>query len=962
MAEPHGEIVKRIAEKGQKEKLSGNTPIYLRELGYIWFLEKGSVNLFAIERKEGSPEGMRTLIATLTAPCSLFAFAVEEQASHEVVAITEKESIVWKAEIKEVEAYFCRDPLYLNKWINQLAIFHGKELGTETAAYVEAPQIAILGKEETLSLKRAFTHAEKEKINWVEIERGDLEFLGYGSLPLAKKPFPLTYTAWLKSRAGAVVSASEKTENWKEGLQHYHEILLKYILTRKEIGEREERERSEQRKKIEDEALHASLKEMAEVLGPVETEEPLYDTIPLFNACRIVGSSSEILFRLPEKIPEKIEASQLLCEIALASEVRYRQVKLSGRWWKKDCGNMVAFYGEDLKPVALITKKPGCYAIIDPTDGKKIKVDKKAAARLHENAYYFYPCFPNELKTGKEMFRYYLKHNKKEFFPLVWYSVIAALISLFPPFATERLMNNVIPDANAPLLWEISFGLMMAAGSASLFLFFRSLMVARLEGLSSDQLLSGLWDRMLKLPLAFFRRYSTGNLIMRVMSAEWMRSLISGNSIRVLFSGVFSLFYLLAMALYAPALTLIAFLVLLFGFSITLLCAAFYAKKQQQYFELEGKINAFVIQIISSVGKLRTTGSEKNAFANFAHQFSEFKRVDLKAQNIRNIVLTMNYILPFVMYLFIFGYAFEAGREYSIGAFLAFNTAFVTFYIAMTDLSNTLLEMTPILPLWNRSRVIVEEPLEEQLKAKNPGRLTGEIHVDEVSFKYEGSENFVLNTISMKANPKEFVGIIGPSGCGKSTLIRILLGFERPTSGAVYYDDKDLSSFTIHEFRKQLGVVLQEEGIIAGSIYDNLTCGKTYKSQEVQRALQISGFEEDIELFPMGLHTHLPTGGTTLSGGQKQRLLIARALLPNPKILLLDEATSALDNRNQDKVIKSIDQLDVTRIVIAHRLSTIRNADRIYVMDKGRFVQTGTYEELLSKPGLFAEMLKRQSL
>lgn len=956
------EIIKQIAEKGLKKDFSGNAPVYLNEKGVLWFLEKGSVNLFAIERKEGSPEGKRTLITTLSAPCPLFAFPIAEESSIEVVAVTEQESSIWKIEAKEMEAFFDRDPAYVHKWINQLALFHAKDLGAETAAYVEAPQTAALEKNQTLSLRRALTHSEKEKINWIQVEEGDVEFLGYASLPLGKKPFPLTYTAWLKSREGAVVTASKKTDNWKEGIQHYHAILLDYLLARKGINEKEEKKRSRLRKKNEEDLVHASLKEMAEVLNPIQAEEAVHEAVPLFNACRIVGSSLDLAFFMPENLPEKIEAPELLAQIAQNSEVRYRQVRLTGRWWRKDCGHMVAFFGEESKPVALIMKRPGSYEIVEPESGKRTKVDKAAASKLDRTGYYFYPSFPNELKTGKEMFKYYLKLNKKEFFPLVFYSVVAAIISLFPPFATEKLMNSVIPDANYSLLWEISIGLFMAAASASLFLFFRSLMVARLEGKSSDQLLAGLWDRMLKLPISFFRRYTTGNLIMRVMSAEWMRSLISGNSIRALFSGVFSLFYLLAMALYAPVLTLIAVVLLLIGFLTTLGCAYFYARMQKHYYEYEGKINAFLIQIISSVGKLRTAGAEKNAFAKFARQFAEFKKIDLSSQHIKNVVTTMNFVLPFVMYLFIFGYAILAQENYSVGSFLAFNTAFVTFYIAMTDLSNTILEMTPILPLWDRSKVIVEEPLEEQLKAQSPGRLTGEIHVDEVCFKYEGNENYILHTISLKANPKEFIGIVGPSGCGKSTLIRLLLGFERPTAGAVYYDDKDLSSFTMHEFRKQLGVVLQEEGIIAGSIYDNLTCGGAYKPEQVERALAISGFSEDIESFPMGLHTYLSMGGSTLSGGQKQRLLIARALLPNPKILLLDEATSALDNRNQEKVIKSIDQLDVTRIVIAHRLSTIRNADRIYVMDKGKFIQTGTFEELASQHGLFFDMLKRQSL
>ena len=220
----------------------------------------------------------------------------------------------------------------------------------------------------------------------------------------------------------------------------------------------------------------------------------------------------------------------------------------------------------------------------------------------------------------------------------------------------------------------------------------------------------------------------------------------------------------------------------------------------------------------------------------------------------------------------------------------------------------------------------------------------------------------VLNNVSLKVNPKEFIGIIGSSGSGKSTLIRLLLGFEKPLFGSVYYNELDLSSLDIQEVRKQLGIVLQTGGIISGSVFDNIVCGGIYEAAQVDRALLLSGFKEDVETFPMGIHTFLSVGGETLSGGQKQKLLIARALVRNPRILIFDEATSALDNKNQELISLSLDRLDVTRIVIAHRLSTIRNADRIYVFSEGKIVQMGTYETLSKEEGIFSEMLKRQTL
>ena len=958
------EVEKQIRESGEKAEVMGNHSTYLREKGAVWFLEKGSVNLFAIERKEGKPEGHRTLITTISAPSLLFSMPVSSEASHEIVAITESESLLWKAPFQQIEQSLSSDSPTVHKWINSLAHFYGKEIVNETQTYIEAPKTSKLEKEETLSLKRALKHDEKSKINWLEIEEGEVEFLGYSSLPLQKGPFPLTYNAWLKSSNGAVVKASSKTEEWKKGLGLYHHIIFNYLLAQKGKEEREERRRAELRVQSEDENIHDSLKDMVLVLNSLKAVENGRETAakPLLAACNLIGDSLKMHFRLPEDLPETIELPLLVSKITEASDARSRQVRLTGEWWKKDSGPLLAFYGDELNPVALIPKRSGYYEMVDPVTGLRTKVNQDLSKELARTGYTFYPSFPHTLHTGREMIRFYLKHNTKEFAPLFFYSILTAIISLFPPFATEILINRVIPQNNFSLLLQISIALLMAALSSSLFLFFRSLMVVRLEGRSSDQIQSALWDRLLKLPVSFFRRYTTGNLIMRVLSTERMRSLLSGNATRVFFSGIFSLFYIVAMVVYAPVLTFIALAIVIAGFLITLACAAIYSRMQKEFYELEGRINAFLIQIISAVGKLRTAGAEKNAFSKWAHLFAKYKKVELHSQHVKNIVKVLNFVLPFIMYLAIFGFVLASSTKYSVGAFLAFNIAFVSFYLAMTDLGNTLLEMTPLMPLWDRARVIVQEPLEEKLKTESPGKLSGEIHIDEVCFQYEDSDTPLLQNISLKANPKEFIGIIGPSGCGKSTLIRLLLGFERPKSGAIYYDDKDLATFAVHDFRKQLGVVLQEEGIVAGSIYDNLTCGGIYKPEQVERALQISGFGEDVESFPMGMHTYLSMGGSTLSGGQKQRLLIARALLPNPKILLLDEATSALDNRNQERVIKSINQLDVTRIVIAHRLSTIKNADRIYAMEKGRFVQVGTFEELASQPGLFADMLKRQTL
>ncbi|MEO1183553.1 MAG: ATP-binding cassette domain-containing protein, partial [Cyanobacteria bacterium J06636_27] len=303
-----------------------------------------------------------------------------------------------------------------------------------------------------------------------------------------------------------------------------------------------------------------------------------------------------------------------------------------------------------------------------------------------------------------------------------------------------------------------------------------------------------------------------------------------------------------------------------------------------------------------------------------------------------------------------------AAVGFSLGAFIAFNTAFGSFIQGITELSDTFIEILQIIPLWKRTKPILNAVPEISLKKADPGKITGGISVEHVIFRYRKDGVPTLNDVNISAQPGEFIALVGGSGSGKSTLLRLLLGFETPESGSIYYDNQDLSGLDIDAVRRQMGVVLQNTQLQSASIYENIAGGASITLEEAWEAATASGFADDIMDMPMQMHTVISEGGGNLSGGQRQRLVIARALALKPKILLFDEATSALDNRTQAIVSEHLDKLQVTRIVIAHRLSTIRNADRIYVMEAGQVVQQGSYDELSSQSGLFARLMARQNV
>jgi ABC-type bacteriocin/lantibiotic exporter with double-glycine peptidase domain len=299
-------------------------------------------------------------------------------------------------------------------------------------------------------------------------------------------------------------------------------------------------------------------------------------------------------------------------------------------------------------------------------------------------------------------------------------------------------------------------------------------------------------------------------------------------------------------------------------------------------------------------------------------------------------------------------------RDLSVGAFLAFSAAFAQLLAAAAATAAALNSVAQVVPLVERVRPIIEALPEADANRADPGELTGEIEISRVSFRYQSDGPPVLDDVSLQVPPGTFVALVGPSGSGKSTLLRLLLGFETPTAGSIYYDRRDLAGLNLQAVRRQIGVVLQHGRVFAGDLLSNIVGSSLLTLEDAWEAARLSGLDEDIRQMPMGMHTVLGEGGSTLSGGQRQRLMIARAMASRPRLVFFDEATSALDNATQAVVSRSLEGLKATRLVVAHRLSTIRHADLICVLEAGRIVQQGRYEELMRREGLFAELVKRQ--
>jgi ATP-binding cassette subfamily C protein len=690
------------------------------------------------------------------------------------------------------------------------------------------------------------------------------------------------------------------------------------------------------------------------------SSEKSYDSLLLLT-CQHIGKTEKIEFTSGFK--NASEDWSPLKKILRASNIRSRKVLLKDQWWTNDYGPLLAFL-EDDTPISLKWKK-NKYVLHNIKKGETCKVNEDNSKQIQSIAHSFFTPLPDGKLDKKTLIKFILGFTKKDMLFFLILGILGALISLLIPVVAGYIFNVIIPGGIKGSLYEIGLMLFSVVVLLGVINFAREIAVLRFEGKASYKLQSAIWDRILKLKVPFFGKYDAGDLAERSLSIETVRKILSAQVMSAVVAAIFSIFYLILMFYYDITLTILALFLGLIIAVFTLVISAMAIKHIKKFMKLKVVISGYMISILSGIHKIRMTASENRVLEMWADKYHEQKTHYIAKRRLVIIVSVFTFGFPIFATLVIYLRIFELFTmpqlvPFTIGDFIAFNSAYLSFQSALVAAFMVAIPVMSIKPALELLDPILEAETEDYTDKKDVGKLTGDIEISHLNFKYKDSDNLILKDISLSIKEGQFVAIVGGSGSGKSTLLRLLLGFEDYDQGMILYNGLDMKTLDIRTIRDQVGVVLQDGKIMEGSVLYNIVGTSDYTEEEAWEAARIAGCEKDIENLENKMDTILAAGGGILSGGQKQRIVIARALIKKPNLILFDEATSALDNSTQKTVTESLSKLKATKIVIAHRLSTIKDADVIFVLEKGKILEQGNYDKLIKNKSFFYDLVKTQ--
>lgn len=639
-----------------------------------------------------------------------------------------------------------------------------------------------------------------------------------------------------------------------------------------------------------------------------------------------------------------------------------RTVKLEEGWYRDAAGAMLGVLAESGRVVALIPTGLSGYSYFDWETGKRRRINRKNQHLFEEEAIAFYKPFPLKKISLPSLAAYIARTLSVSDYVMIGLATLAlSLIGMISPLITKLLFDRVLLSGNVRLLIAIAFFSVSVSVSTLLISAVKNMVTARIETKLNISIEAATMMRIMSLPADFFKQYSSGELSSRASQVGALCKMLASTVLSTGLTSIFSLVYISQIFAYAPMLVVPALLIILATVVFSVVSSLVQMNLSTRQMELSGKESGMTYSLITGIQKIKLAGAEKRAFARWGNLYAQSAKLEYGPPAFIELNSVIALAISLVGTLVMYTMAVKSGI--SVADYYAFTTAYGMVSGAFSALAGIALNVAQIKPMLTMVKPFFDAVPEVSDGKQVLTRLSGGIEMNNVSFRYSENMPLIIDNLSLKIRPGQYVAIVGKTGCGKSTLMRLLLGFEHPQKGAIYYDGKDLERIDLRSLRRRVGVVMQSGKLFQGDIYSNIVISAPWLSQdEAWEAAELAGIADDIRMMPMGMNTIISEGSGGISGGQRQRLMIARAVAPKPKILMFDEATSALDNMTQKKVSESLDALKCTRIVIAHRLSTIKQCDRIIVLDQGKIIEDGKYDELIAKNGFFAELVARQRL
>ena len=667
-------------------------------------------------------------------------------------------------------------------------------------------------------------------------------------------------------------------------------------------------------------------------------------------------------YHVPSReVPEELEDMNEQLEYLMRPYgIMRRSVILESGWYKDAIGAMLGIRKDNGTVVALIPSGFSGYEYFDLESGKYIKVKKSNEDLFEDEAIAFYKPFPLKSLTIKDLIVYIAQVlSVSDYVAIALATLAVSLLGMLTPKINNILFSVVVTSGSVRLLVGIAIFAICLSLTSLIISSVKSLISARINTKLSISIEAATMMRLMSLPADFFKNYSSGELQERAGNISSLCDMLVSTILNTGLTSAFSLIYIYQIFVYAPGLVIPSLIITFITIIFFVVSALMQMKISVKQMELSGRESGMTYALISGVQKIKLAGAEKRAFARWANLYAERISYSYNPPAFLKLNPVISSAISLTGTLVMYYMAVKTGV--SVAEYYAFNTAYGMVSGAFMSLSSIALTFAQIKPILERVKPLLDAKPEISEGKQVITRLSGAVEMNNVSFRYNESMPNVIDNLSLKIRPGQYVAIVGKTGCGKSTLMRLLLGFEKADRGAIYYDGKDINSLDLKSLRRKIGSVMQNGKLLQGDIYSNITISAPWLTMdEAFEAAEKAGIAEDIRRMPMGMHTMISEGSGGISGGQRQRLMIARAIAPKPKILMFDEATSALDNITQRQVCEALDAMKCTRIVIAHRLSTIKQCDRIIVLDGGHIVEDGTYRELIDNKGYFYELVERQ--